>query len=98
MPQIRGWVGRKDVGRVEGEGGWVNNALRHRRPSCVHSGPNRWPQQPLPYHEESRRQVKQFGTTFRLIKASQWPHSVCDGPAWLDRVGKKLSIKADLLI
>jgi len=35
MPQIRGWVGR-----VEEEGRWVNDALRHRRPSCVHSGPD----------------------------------------------------------
>jgi len=48
MPQIRGWAGgREGVGRVEGEqGGWVNNALEHRQPSCVHSGPDRWPQQP----------------------------------------------------
>jgi len=27
MPQIRVWVG--------GEGGWVNDVLRHRRPSCA---------------------------------------------------------------
>jgi len=44
MPQIRGWEGG-------GGGGWVNDALRHRQPSCVHSGPDRWPQQSLPYHE-----------------------------------------------
>jgi len=36
----------KGVGGWErgGEGGWVNDVLRHRRPSCVHSGPDRWPQ------------------------------------------------------
>jgi len=27
-----GWVRMR---RVEGEGGWVNDALRHRQPSCV---------------------------------------------------------------
>jgi len=33
------------------------------------------------------------------INASQWPHRVCVGPAWLnDRVSKKPSVKADLLI
>jgi len=31
---------------VEEEGGWVNDASRHRRPSYVHSEPNRWPPQP----------------------------------------------------
>jgi len=35
MPQIRGWVSRWIGGwvgimRVEGEGGWVNDVLRHR--------------------------------------------------------------------
>jgi len=36
-----------------GEGGdedeWVNDALRYRRPSYVHSGPDRWPQHPSLY-------------------------------------------------
>jgi len=44
MLQIRGWMGGRGVGRVEGEGGWVNNVFRHRQQSCVHSGPDRWPQ------------------------------------------------------
>jgi len=84
----RGWVG----------GGWVNDALRHRWPSCVHSGPDRWPQQPWPYHKESGRQVEQLETTGYPINAPQWPYRVWVGPAWLDRVGKKPSVKADLLI
>jgi len=42
--------------------------------------------------------VEQFGTTGYPINAPQWPHRICDGPAWLDRVSKKLSVKADLLI
>jgi len=42
--------------------------------------------------------VEQFGTTGHPINAPQWPHRVCVGPAWLDRVGKKPSVKADLLI
>jgi len=61
------WAG----GRVEGEGWWVNNALRHRQPSCVQSVPDRWPQQPGSYHEESRRRVEQFGTTGYPINAPQ---------------------------
>jgi len=82
----------------KGVDGWVNDALRHRWLSCMHSGPDRWPQKPLPYHEESRHQMEQFWITCHLIKAPQWPHRVCDGLAWLDRVGKKLSVKANLLI
>jgi len=50
------------------------------------------------YHEESRHQVEQFGTTDYPVNAPQWPHRVYVGPAWLDRVGKKPSVKADLLI
>jgi len=42
--------------------------------------------------------VEQFGTTGYPINAPKWPHRVCVGPAWLDRVSKKLSVKADLLI
>jgi len=38
--------------------------------------------------------VEQFGTTCHLISAPQWPHSVCDDPGWLDRVGKKPSVKS----
>jgi len=39
----KGWAGGRGMERVEGEGGWVKDALRHRRPSCVHSRPDRWP-------------------------------------------------------
>jgi len=45
-----------------------------------------------------RHQVKQFETTGHPINASQWPHRVCVGPVWLDRVSKNLFVKADLLI
>jgi len=37
---VGGWEGME---RMEGEDGWVNDALRHRRASCVHCGPDRWP-------------------------------------------------------
>jgi len=50
------------------------------------------------YHEESRHQAEQFGTTGYPINALQWPHRVCIVPAWLDTVSKKLFVKADLLI
>jgi len=51
MPQIKGWVGGRSGeggggGWVKREDGWIKDALRRRRPSCVHSGPDRWPQQP----------------------------------------------------
>jgi len=41
VPHIREWVGGRG-----GEGEWVYNAFRYRQPICVHSGPDRWPQQP----------------------------------------------------
>jgi len=44
------------------------------------------------------RRVEQFVTTGYPIYAPQWPHSVCVGLAWLDRISKKPSVKADLLI
>jgi len=47
-------VGGRGVGRVESDGRWVNDALRHRRPSFVHNWPDRWLQQPLPYNEPCR--------------------------------------------
>ena len=33
-----------------------------------------------------------------LIKAPQWLHRPCSVPPWIDRVGKKPSMKADLAI
>jgi len=69
-------VGRRVVEREEGEGGWANDALKHRLPSCVYSGTDRCPQQPRPYHEESGRRMEQFGTTGYPINAPQWPHRV----------------------
>jgi len=56
MPHIRRWAGARGVGRVKGEGGWVNDAFRHRRPSCVYSGPDIWPQQPD--HTTRRADIK----------------------------------------
>jgi len=41
--------------------------------------------------------VEQSGTTGYPINAPQWPHRVCADPAWLYRVSKKLSVKADLI-
>ena len=41
---------------------------------------------------------QQFGTTPILISAPQWSHMHCNGLMQLDRVGKKLSVKADLVI
>jgi len=42
--------------------------------------------------------MEQFGITGHPVNESQWPHRVCVGPAWFDRVSKRLSVKADLLI
>jgi len=42
--------------------------------------------------------VEQFGTTGHPINTPQWPLRVCIGLTWLDRVGKRLPVKADLLM
>ena len=42
---------------------------------------------------------QQSGTQPILISAPQWPNRTCDAPMWwLDRVGKKPPVKADLAI
>ena len=41
---------------------------------------------------------QQFGTQPILISAPQWANRPCNAPTWLYRVGKKLSMKADLAI
>ena len=41
---------------------------------------------------------QQSGTTHILINAIHWPHRPCSAPWWLDRVGKNLSVKADVTI
>jgi len=38
------------------------------------------------------------GIVWDPINTPQWPHGVCVGLAWLDRRGKKPSVKGDLLI
>jgi len=86
-------------GRVEGEdAGWANDALRHRRPSYAHSGPDRWPQQPLLNHKLSRHAMGQNWNPSYSINAPQGPHRVYYGPSLLDRVDNRPSVKADLLI
>ena len=40
----------------------------------------------------------QYETPPILISAPQWPNMPCNGPTWLYRVGKKLSVKADLVM
>jgi len=34
----KAWMSGRGVGMMEGEGGWVNDAIRHSQPNCVHSG------------------------------------------------------------
>ena len=43
---------------------------------------------------------KQFGvaTTHILISATHWLHWPCSAPSWFDRIGKKPSVRADLVI
>jgi len=90
-----GWEEGEEGG---GEGRWVNNTSRHSQPSCVHSGPDRWPQQPWPYHESCRHAMEQNWMLSYPINAPQGPHRVYYGPLWLDKVDNKPSVKADLLI
>jgi len=93
IPCIRGWVGVRRVWRVK-----FNDASRHSQPSCVHRGPDRWPQQRWLYHKPSRHTVEHNWIPSYPINAPKWPHSVCFGPSWLDRVDKRLSVKVDLII
>jgi len=79
-------------------GCWINDARRHRRPSCVHSGPDRWPQQPRPYNKVYRCIMGQNWTPNYPINAPQGPRMVYYGSLWLDRVGTRPSVKVDLLI
>jgi len=53
-----------------------------------------------PDHTTRRADVEwnSLGPQTTPINAPQWPHRVCVSPAWLDRVSKKPSVKADLLI
>ena len=46
--------------------------------------------------QDSRWQ--QSGTSHILISATHWPHRPCIAPWWFDRVGKKPSVKAALVI
>ena len=41
---------------------------------------------------------QQSGTQPILISAPQWPNRTCNAPTRLHRVGKKLSVRADLAI
>ena len=41
---------------------------------------------------------QQAGTQPILISAPQWPNTTCNALTWPYRVGKKLSVKADLPI
>jgi len=94
MPQIRGWWAGGWRGRV---GGPTMLSDTGDQAVCTADQTDGY-SKPPPYHEQSRRQVEQLGTTCHPIRAPQWPHRVHDGPAWLDRVGKKPSVKEDLLI
>ena len=58
------------------------------RDMCKPQDRSRWP----------LRCRQQFGTQPILISTPQWPHRPCNAPTWLYRVGKKLSVKADLAI
>ena len=42
------------------------------------------------------RYRQQFDTTPILISALQWLHMPCNAPTWFYKVGKKLSVKANL--
>jgi len=74
---VDGWEGNGEDG---GGGVWVNNALRHRRPNYVHSGPDRVTAA-LTIPEPSRRAIGQNWTPSYPINAPQGPHRVFYGPS-----------------
>jgi len=95
VQHIKGWVGGKGVGRVEGRVGRLtmpvdtaNQVVCTVGQTDGHSSPD--------HITKNRHRVEQFaiGTTGHPINAPQWPLTVYVGPAWLDRVSKKPSVKA----
>jgi len=78
--------------------GWVNDVIRHRQPSCVHSRPDSWPQQPWAQAMQTYSGTEIDSNCKQPINAPQEPHRVYYGPLWLDRVDNRPSVKADLFI
>jgi len=93
MPHIRGWAGGRGVGRV---GGLMMPSDTGNQVVCTVGQTDGYSN---PDHTMRRADVEWngLGPHATLLMPPQWPHRVCDGPAWLDRVGKKLSVKADLI-
>jgi len=72
----------------EGVGGWTGE------PTLSVGKPDKQIQWPLTIPQI----IVDIGIPCYLINAPQWPHGVCFGLSWLDRVGKKPSVKTDLVI
>jgi len=81
-------------------GGGLNTASRHGKPNCVcvFSRPDKQPQWHLTIPQAVTDVWSSLVLQATLLMPLSGPTSVCFGLSWLDRVGKKLSIKADLVI
>jgi len=95
VPHIRGLVGWRRVGRVEG---WVGELTMSVDTAdqvvCTVTKLC-----PINGHSSSSRHIlEQNWMPSYPINAPQWPHRVCFGTLLLDRVDKRPSVKADLLI
>ena len=94
MALIREWMGGGMVGMDGQVKGRPSLPLGHRQWCCALSR-----QQIYTNHRiDQDSHWQQFGTQPNLISAPQWENRPCNAPIQFYRVGKKLSVKADLAI
>ena len=83
---------------MDGGGGWASQ--RQVLPAIRALTVMLSPQQVTDMHTTHRMgrdgHYRQFDTIPSLISATQWPHKPCNTPMRLYRIGKMLSVKADL--
>ena len=97
----KGWVGRGWWGWVgDGGDGWASQrqALLATRPQRVVLCPQQTTGMYTNHRIDRDGHWQQFGTQPILISAPQWANRPCNAPTQFYRVGKKLSVKADLAI
>ena len=101
---VGGWVGgREGVGdreEVDSGGGWESQrqALPAIKASTVVPCPQKVTDMCTTHRMCPDEHCQQFDTTPTLVSAPQWPHRPCNASMQLYSVGKKPSVKADLIM
>jgi len=83
VPHIRGWVGGSTL-PVDA----IDQAVYPVGQTNSHGSPTKL----------SRHSMEKFWIPSHPLNALWWPHRVCFGLSWFERVGKKPSVKAYLVI